>query len=130
MNKVILMARLVKDPETRQGDTTVSRFTVACDRFKEGADFPSCVAFGKTAEFAEKYLRKGTKVLIEGRLQTGSYQKQDGTKVYTTDVVAEHIEFAESKGSQEKTEEAPQPTVDAQGFMTIPEGFEEEGLPF
>ncbi len=103
MNKVILMGRLTRDPETRQsGETTVTRFTVAVDRRykKEGdqsADFPNVVAFGKTAEFIEKYFKQGMKVLIEGRLQTGSYTNKDGIKIYTTDVIAEAVEFAESK---------------------------------
>lgn len=102
MNKVIIMGRLTKDPETRQaGETTVTRFSVAVDRKYKAdgqptADFPSCVAFGKTAEFISKYFKQGMKIALEGRIQTGSYEK-DGVKHYTTDVVAEAVEFAESK---------------------------------
>ena len=107
MNKVILMGRLTKDPETRQaGDTTVSKFTLAVDRrvktdSGQAADFPSVVAFGKTAEFISKYIKKGTKIAVEGRIQTGSYEK-DGVKHYTTDVIAEAVEFAESKKADDK----------------------------
>ena len=108
MNKVILMGRLTRDPEIRfaqGGDSmAVARFTVAVDRrFRRDnettADFISCVAFGRTAEFFEKYIHQGTKVCLEGRIQTGSYTRQDGTKVYTTDVVVENAEFAESKAA-------------------------------
>lgn len=111
MNKVILVGRLTKDPVVRQaGETSVARFTIAIDRRfkKEGeqaADFPSIVAFGKTAEFTEKYFKKGMKVAIEGRLQTGSYTNKDGVKIYTTDVIAEAVEFAESKKTSEEKEE-------------------------
>lgn len=107
MNKVILMGRLTKDPEARQaGDTTVSKFSVAVDRRVkteggQAADFPSIVAFGKTAEFINKYFKKGMKIAIEGRIQTGSYDK-DGVKHYTTDVIAETVEFAESKKAEDK----------------------------
>ena len=109
MNKVILVARLVRDPEikytqTTNGDMAIGRFTVACDRkFKRDgeptADFINCVAFGKTAEFLEKYCTKGTKLVVEGRIQTGSYTNKDGNKVYTTDIAVENLEFAESKAS-------------------------------
>ena len=108
MNKVILMGRLTRDPEVRytQGDnaSAVARFSLAVDRrFKKDgeqtADFINCVAFGKTGEFIEKYGRKGTKFVVEGRIQTGSYTNKDGQKVYTTDVVVEQVEFAESKSS-------------------------------
>lgn len=128
MNKVILLGRLTKDPKTTQaGETTVARFSIAVDRRykKDGqpsADFANVVAFGKTAEFIEKYFHKGMKILIDGRLQTGSYEK-DGVKHYTTDVIAELVEFAESK----KQEEGNQ--VDANGFMNIPDGIDAE-LPF
>lgn len=134
MNKVILMGRLTKDSETRYGganNTAVSRFTLAVDRrFKrEGdeqtADFISCVAFGKTAEFIEKYGKKGTKFVVEGRIQTGSYTNKDGQKVYTTDVAVESVEFAESKSNNSQS----QPQTDNDGFMNIPEGLDEE-LPF
>lgn len=145
MNKVILMGRLTRDPDIRYSGTdnqmAVARYTLAVDRrFKkdggeDSADFISCVAFGKTAEFAEKYIRKGTKLLVEGRIQTGSYTNKDGQKVYTTDVVVENSEFAESKqtsnGGDFKTESMPEP-VSAMGadFMNIPDGVEDEGLPF
>lgn len=152
MNKVILMGRLTRDPEIRyaQGSDSmaVARFTVAVDRRfrrdnEQTADFISCVAFGRTAEFFEKYIHQGTKVCLEGRIQTGSYTRQDGTKVYTTDVVVENAEFAESKaasgGQQGYTNQqaapqqgyrnqqaAPQPApqqsyAPQQGFMSPPE---------
>lgn len=149
MNKVILMGRLTRDPDIRYSQSenavAVARFTLAVDRrFKrdgdQSADFISCVAFGKTAEFFEKYIKQGSKVCLEGRIQTGSYTKQDGTKVYTTDVVVENVEFAESKGSQGQTSQgsygtqsqsrSAQPQPAAEGFMSIPDGLEDEGLPF
>lgn len=123
MNKTILIGRLTKDPEVRQsGETSIGRFTVAVDRRmkKDEADFISCVAFGKTAEFVEKYFQKGSKIGITGRIQTGSYEK-DGHKVYTTDVIAEEVEFVESKQTTEKPADT--------SFMNIPDGLEEE-LPF
>ena len=131
MNKVILVGRLTRDPETRQaGDTTVTRFSLAVDRrFRKAgdetstsADFPSCVAFGKTAEFINKYFKQGVKMALEGRLQTGSYEK-DGVKHYTTDVIAEQVEFAESK----KAEDNPPPSPNE--WAEIPEGIEND-LPF
>lgn len=125
MNRVILKGRLTKDPSIGTNSTKVAKYTLAVNRFNEGADFISCVAFGKAAEFAEKYLTKGQEILVEGRIQTGSYDKQDGTKVYTTDVVVERHEFCGSKGSQE----APQPASGDDDFMNIPDGLEEE-LPF
>ena len=161
MNKVILMGRLTRDPEVRYsaGDNSmaIARYTLAVDRrFKrdgdQTADFIGCVAFGKLGEFAEKYLRKGTKVVVTGRIQTGSYTNKDGQKVYTTDVVVEEQDFAESKAaassytggyqqqggyqSAPEPQAAPAPTnrpapseAVSDGFMTIPEGIEEE-LPF
>lgn len=142
MNKVILIARLCKDPEVRytQGENSsaVARFTLAVDRrFKRDgeptADFPNCVAFGKQAEFCEKYLRQGTKVAVVGRIQTGNYTNKDGVKVYTTDVVVEEIEFAESKASQDNTTEQPAPQKTPNdlldGFMQINCDIDEE-LPF
>lgn len=129
MNKVVLMGRLTKDPNVRQsGETTIARYTLAVDRrFKrEGeptADFISCVAFGKAGDFAEKYLKKGTKIAASGRIQTGSYEK-DGQRIYTTDVIIEEQEFAESKGSQSGSA-----AVSNSGFMSIPDGIDEE-LPF
>lgn len=108
MNKVILLGRLTKDPEERRsGDMTVTRFTIAVDRrTKDGqtADFPSCVSFGKTAEFIAKYFHKGMKIALDGHLQTGSYTNKDNQKVYTTDVVVENAEFAESKKSEAETQ--------------------------
>ena len=145
MNKVILMGRLTRDPEVRysQGEqaTAIARYTIAVDRRfrrdgdQQTADFIGCVAFGRLGEFAEKYLRKGTKVLVTGRIQTGSYTKQDGQKVYTTDVVVEECEFAESKGSGDNAggftpSDRPSPSSAAgDGFMNIPDGIDEE-LPF
>lgn len=144
MNKVILMGRLTRDPEVRysQGEnqTAIARYSLAVNRrFKrEGdpeADFINCVAFGKQAEFAEKYLKKGTKMTITGRIQTGSYTNKDGVKVYTTNVIVEEQEFAESKAAAENhaaASPAPQPAPQqnqADGFMNIPDGIDEE-LPF
>ena len=147
MNKVILMGRLVRDPEVRysQGETStaVARYTLAVDRRfrREGdqqtADFIGCVAFGRAGEFAEKYLRKGTKILVTGRIQTGSYER-DGQRIYTTDVIVEEHEFAESKASGSaqvsnntyQASPAPSPRADiGDGFMNIPDGIDEE-LPF
>lgn len=134
MNKTILIGRLTKDPEVRytQGEnpTAIARYTLAVDRrFKrEGeqeADFISCVAFGKNGEFAEKYLKKGMKISITGRIQTGSYTKQDGTKVYTTDIVVEEHEFVESKANQ-AAQEADNTSDE---FVPIPEGMIDD-LPF
>ena len=142
MNKVILIGRLTKDPETRytQGDNpmAISRYNLAIDRrFKrdgdQNADFIPCVAFGKSGEFAEKYLRKGTKVAVVGRIQTGSYTNKEGQKVYTTEVVVEEQEFAESKasqGSQQNTQkQATKKNDEMDGFMDIPDGLD-ESLPF
>lgn len=149
MNKVILIGRLTRDPEVRwsqgQEQKATARFTLAVDRrFRTDngptADFISCVAFGKIAEFAEKYLRQGIKVAVTGRIQTGSYTNREGQKVYTTDVVVEEMEFAESKAANEQ-HSTPQPvnrtqaagvsqaTIGADGFMNIPDGIDEE-LPF
>ncbi len=145
MNKVILMGRLTRDPEVRYGganNSAVARFSLAVDRrFKrdgdeQTADFINCVAFGKTAEFLEKYARKGTKFVVEGRIQTGSYTNKEGQKVYTTDVVCENVEFAESKNAQGGGNSGFDggstftPSSDAgDGFMNIPDGIDEE-LPF
>ena len=138
MNKVILMGRLTRDPEVRysQGEqaTAIARYTVAVDRSfrrdgdSQTADFIGCVAFGRQAEFAEKYLRKGTKIALTGRIQTGSYTNRDGQKVYTTDVVVEEQEFAESKTAGQTVQQNPA-SVSEDGFMEIPDGLEEE-LPF
>lgn len=160
MNKVVLLGRLTKDPDVRQSQgaepVTIARYTLAVDRRQkkqEGqqADFISCVAFGKAGEFAEKYLHKGTKICVSGRIQTGSYTRQDGTKAYTTDVVIEEQEFAESKadsgraamddqmaaqyggqGSQQEAGKIGQQgswESAMDGFMSIPNGIDEE-LPF
>lgn len=156
MNKVILMGRLTKDPIVRysQGESqmAVARFTLAVDRRGRKAgdqgntDFISCVAFGQTAEFFSKYIKQGTKICVEGRIQTGSYTNKDGQKVYTTDVVVENAEFAESKGAaagsapqmaqtapQEPEFEQPRPAPSqavSEGFMNIADNLEDEGLPF
>ena len=151
MNKVILVGRLTRDPEIRytsgQNQTAVGRYTLAVDRRykKEGdeqtADFINCVTFGRGAEFAEKYLHQGTKIAVVGRIQTGSYTNKDGQRVYTTDVVAEEQEFAESKaaasqnsgfggaGSYQAPEKPAPSAAIGDGFMNIPEGIDEE-LPF
>ena len=164
MNKVILMGRLTREPDVRysqnaDGSMAVARYTLAVDRRRgrnsdneQSADFISCVTFGKSAEFAEKYLHQGTKIVVAGRIQTGSYTNKDGQKIYTTDVVVEEQDFAESKAaassytggyqqqggyqSAPEPQAAPAPTnrpapseAVSDGFMTIPEGIEEE-LPF
>ena len=150
MNKVILMGRLTRDPEVRysQGESSmaIARYTLAVDRRRtrsndpneQTADFIGIVAFGKAGEFAEKYFKKGTKVVVTGRIQTGSYTNKDGVKVYTTDVVAEDQEFAESKNSSagnggnfggSAPSNEPAPSAAGDGFMNIPDGIDEE-LPF
>ena len=156
MNKVILMGRITRDPNVRytqqnssQESMCVARYTLAVDRRfrrdgENNADFIGCVAFGKSAEFAEKYLRQGTKIIVTGRIQTGSYTNRDGQKVYTTDVVVEDQEFAESKAAASESgmmrQSAPSPMAaspmpssaqasSADGFMNIPDGIDEE-LPF
>ncbi|WP_044915058.1 single-stranded DNA-binding protein [Butyrivibrio sp. WCE2006] len=151
MNKVILMGRLTRDPEVRysQGESSlaIARYTLAVDRRfsrnnQDGqtADFINCVAFGKSGEFAEKYFRKGTKIAVTGRIQTGSYTNKDGQKVYTTEVVVEDQEFAESKNANGSNSgfsgSAPAPAFDApvssnagDGFINLPDGIDEE-LPF
>ena len=148
MNKVILMGRLTRDPDVRysagENSTAVARFTLAVDRRfrrnndgEQTADFIGCVAFGRNAEFVERYFRQGIKVVITGRIQTGSYTNRDGQRVYTTDVVVEEQEFAESKaasdanaGSSYQAAPAPAPSAPAgDGFMNIPDGIDEE-LPF
>ena len=154
MNKVILMGRLTRDPEVRysQGETplAIARYTLAVDRRgtrnngsdDQNADFIGCVAFGRAGEFAERYLRKGTKIAVTGRIQTGSYTNKDGVKVYTTDVVVEDHEFVESKNASSGNEggyqnngyngggyNRPAPGGAGDGFMNIPDGIDEE-LPF
>ena len=134
MNKIILIGRLTKDADVRYSQgaqpTAIARYTLAVDRkFKKqgepDADFINCVEFGKLAEFAEKYFRKGTKIAVTGRIQTGSYTNKDGQKVYTTDVIVEEHEFAESKASSQPAQAAP---TSSDGFMSIPDGLDE--LPF
>ena len=140
MNKVILMGRLTRDPEvnytqTVSGSSAIARYTLAVDRrfrrdSEQNADFINCVSFGKTAEFAEKYLRQGTKIVVVGRIQTGSYINKDGQKVYTTDIIVEECEFAESKNSLQQNQSKPQQAPEnADGFMNIPDGIDSE-LPF
>lgn len=139
MNKVILMGRLTRDPEVRysQGEkpTAVARYDLAVDRkFKKDgeptADFIHCIAFGKNGEFAEKYLKQGVKIAVEGRIQTGSYTNKDGVKIYTTDVVVEGHEFCESKGANQQNNDRPKPSNANSGeFMSIPDGIEDE-LPY
>lgn len=137
MNKVILMGRLVRDPEVRysQGKkaTAVAKFSFAVPRkFKndgQDCDFINCVAFGKQAEFIEKYATKGIKLLIEGRWQSGSYTNKDGQKIYTNDCVVESCEFAESKNTNQSERPQAAPQADSDGFMNIPDGIDEE-LPF
>ena len=145
MNKVILMGRLTRDPEVRysSGDNqmAIARYSLAVDRRgrREGndgqtADFINCVAFGRAGEFAEKYFHKGIKVLVTGRIQTGSYTNKDGQKVYTTDVIIEEQEFAESKSASDNAggsapADRPSPSSAGDGFMNIPDGIDEE-LPF
>mgnify|MGYP002519512207 CR=1 FL=1 len=150
MNKWIGMGRLTKDPETRYSNgeksIAITRFTLAVDRRgkrQEGqtADFISCVAFDKAGEFAEKYFHKGTKVLVTGRIQTGSYTNKNGDKVYTTEIVVEEQEFAESKAAASDVQEARQADIRAaqakkapearqESFMTIPADLEDDALPF
>lgn len=147
MNKVILIGRLVRDPDIRytqgQNSMAVARYTLAVDRRtkEKEADFISCIAFGKAAEFADKWVHKGTKLAVTGRIQTGSYTDKDGRKVYTTDVVVEEQEFAESKNAASNAPEAtrtddnaavkgnPRPDV-GEGFMDIPDGVDDDALPF
>ena len=138
MNKVILMGRLVKNPEVRQdanGAISMARYTLAVDRMRTkkdedpGADFINCVVFGKSAEFAKNYLRKGTKLVIEGRIQTGSYTNKNGQKVYTTDVVIERQEFAESKAANgDGNKQTATKSTDA-GFMNADDGVPSEWIP-
>ena len=131
MNLVVIAGRLTKDPDVRysQGDSTmaIGKYTLAVDRKGKdaGTDFINIVAFGKGGEFAEKYLKKGMKVLVTGRIQTGSFTNRDGVKVYTTDVVAEDQEFCEKKEASERA--ASNTPTDADGFMNIPD---DDDLPF
>lgn len=141
MNKTVLIGRLTRDVEIRNaGATLVARYTLAVDRKikREGeqtADFIPCVVFGKNAEFAEKYLTKGKKIAVVGRIQTGSYTNQSGQKVYTTDVIVEEQEFVESKASEHSENSNNAARADdlyksSNGFMSIPDNLEDDGLPF
>ena len=152
MNKVILMGRLTRDPEVRysQGENSmaIARYTIAVDRRvrrdgdQQTADFINCVAFGRSGEFAEKYFHKGIKIAVTGRIQTGSYTNKDGQKVYTTDIIVEEQEFAESKAAgneqvpaataRPNPAQTSKPKADAHGygFMNIPDGVEDGDLPF
>lgn len=144
MNKIILMGRLTRDPEVRytKDQMCVARYTLAVDRrgtagSGQAADFIGCVAFGKNGEFAEKYLQKGVKIVVTGRIQTGSYTNRDGQKIYTTDVIVEEQEFAESKKATEEMQgqqkrsgsEQDRPQIDDSGFVNIPDGIDDM-LPF
>ena len=146
MNKVVLMGRLTRDPEVRysqgQNAMAIARFTLAVDRRfrregEQSADFINCVVFGKSAEFTERYFRQGMRIVVSGRIQTGSYTNKDGVKVYTTDIVAEEFEFAESKNASAGNGDysgfggtsRPEPVSAGDGFMNIPDGIDEE-LPF
>ena len=146
MNRVILMGRLTRDPDLRystgERQMAIARYTLAVDRrgrsrsadgTEQTADFINCVAFDKAAEFAEKYFHQGMRVLVSGRIQTGSYTNKDGQKVYTTDVIVDDQEFADSKNSGEGGAAYSRPTpaqASSDGFMNIPDGVEDEGLPF
>lgn len=156
MNRVILMGRLTRDPEIRytqgEGSMAIARFTVAVDRRgrrseggdQQTADFISCTAFGRTAEFVQKYFTQGRRILLQGRIQTGSYTNREGQRVYTTDVIADDVEFCDSRngegsasgggfnnygGYQQTSRPAPTSAI-GDGFMNIPDGVEDEGLPF
>ena len=145
MNKVILMGRLTRDPDIRaatgENTMTIARYTLAVDRRtrktdtgEPTADFISCMAFGKAAEFAEKYFHQGMRVLITGRIQTGSYTNKDGQKVYTTDVIIDEQEFADSRAAGQVnstgTEASQADSMPGDGFMNLPVGVEDDGIPF
>ena len=139
MNRVILMGRLTRDPEVRyssgESSMAVARYTLAIDRAikkqgEQSADFINCVAFSKAAEFAEKYFRQGMRVLVSGRIQTGSYTNKEGQKVYTTEVIIDSQEFADSKGAGDSSYQASTSSASNDGFMNIPDGVDDEGLPF
>ena len=141
MNKAVLCGRLVRDPDVRysQGDSpmAIAKYTLAVDRRikknnEASADFIPCVAMGKQGEFAERYLKKGTKIIVSGRIQTGSYTNRDGQKVYTTDIYVEEQEFAESKNvnNADGNNQAPPKDNAYDRFMDIPDSLDGEGLPF
>ena len=136
MNKVILIGRLTRDPDVRntQDGLTIARYTLAVDRRfqkenEQTADFISCTSFGKVAEFTEKYLRQGTKIAVEGRIQTGSYTNKDGQKVFTTDVIVESCEFAESKKASDEYNNTKQ-TQSPDDFINVPDDVDDDELPF
>lgn len=142
MNKVVLMGRLTRDPEVRyfneEQPTAHARYTLAVNRRYSGknkeqaADFINCAAFGRNGEFAEKYFRKGMRVAVSGRIQTGSYTNREGRKVYTTEIIIEEQEFAESKPANQNSASSgavSEVQTDENGFMNIPDGIDEE-LPF
>ena len=145
MNKVILMGRLTRDPELRytsgENSMAIARYTLAVDRTikkqgEQSADFINCVAFSKAAEFAEKYFRQGMRVLVSGRIQTGNYTNKEGQKVYTTEVIIDSQEFADSKGASDSgggyqgTTSRSKSSANSDGFINIPDGVDDEGLPF
>ena len=147
MNRVILMGRLTRDPEVRyssgERSMAIARYTLAVDRgFKRGdsseqnADFIPCIAFDKAGEFAEKYFRQGMRVLVSGRIQTGNYTNKEGQKVYTTEVIIDSQEFADSKGASDSggryqgSTSQSKSSANSDGFMNIPDGVDDEGLPF
>lgn len=138
MNKVNLIGRLTKDPDVRyaqgQNALAVARYTMAVDRKSkqegQSADFINCICFGKGADFCEKYLKKGIKIAVSGRIQTGSYTNKNGQKVYTTDVVVEEQEFCERKSGNTQPNPEPAPAGGYEGFLNIPDDVEDEELPF
>ena len=131
MNNVSLVGRLTRDPEIKatNSGSSYARFSIAVDRRGKdaGTDFINIVAFGKTSEFIERYFRKGQRIGINGRIQTGSYEGKDGKKVYTFDVIAENVEFVESKSASGHASATP---ANADGFVNVPDGLEDDGLPF
>ncbi len=134
LNSVILQGRLCADPDVRytQDQKVVARFRIAVNRFKnDETDFINCVSFGKTAELIEKYFKKGSEILVNGRLQTGSYTKEDGTKVYTTDVIVNEINFCGTKSdNNSETTSAPSQNTQDNNFLDIPDVVNDDGLPF
>nr|DAT17770.1 MAG TPA: Single strand binding protein [Caudoviricetes sp.] len=138
MNKAIIMGRLTRDPEVRytqgQDSMAIARYTLAVDRATKGenqaADFIPCVAFNKAGGFAEKYFRQGMRVLVSGRIQTGSYTNKEGQRVYTTEVIVDTQEFADSKGAGDSNYHTSASSASNDGFMNIPDGVDDEGLPF
>lgn len=143
MNRAIIMGRLTRDPEVRytQGEKVmaIARYTLAVDRRgvkkengEQTADFINCVAFDRVGEFAEKYFRQGMRILVSGRIQTGSYVNREGRKIYTTDIIVQEQEFADSRNAGSGQGQIPQPQGEyiGDGFMNVPDGLDDEGLPF